>query len=219
MATSTAYTDLKNTVQKYLNQYDEDTLTFIPSFINTAEKSILRNLRMPSMEKMVQFTLKDAGDNDYPVVEGLSQPNEWVRVPIDFIEMKAIWDATDALESVDFKTYLSVFNSTSACKKPVFCINAGRLFVAGVDQDTVIRMTYYADLPELSDDNAACHPLITLMPGALTYQSVAEGFRFMMEEERAAIWEQKAQQLVDKVQMQCDAAEYKGGTLRIRTKR
>lgn len=217
--TSNSYTRLFNSVQTYLNRYDEDTAVYIPLFINIAEKTIIRNLRMPSMEKMVLFSLADAGDNDLPLEEGFNQPNEWVKLPTDFIEMKTIWDAEDVLQSVDFKEYLSVLNSTSYCKRPVFCVNAGRLFIAGATQDQDFKMTYYADLPELSEETAECHPLLTLMPGAILYQSIAEGFRFLMEEDRAVVWEQKAQVLVDKVQLQCDAAEYKGGTLRIKTSR
>lgn len=217
MAVGTTYEKLVDSIQVYLNRYDEDTLRMIPLFINTAEKNMLRNLRMPSMEKMVLFTLKDAGDNDYPVEEGLVLPNEWVRLPTDFIEMKFIWVECKTLQRVTFDQLITNGSDGDPYDKPfnqapVFAINAGRLFVKGVEQDTPIKMTYYADFPEISE-TVSCNPLLQLLPDGFLYLAVAEGFRFLMEEERATYWEQLGMAKVNAVQAQVDNAEFAGSPL------
>lgn len=216
---TTPYGKLTESIQVYLNRYDEDTLARVPLFINNAEKALLRVLRMPSMEKMVVFTLKDAGDNDLPVVEGLSQPNDWIRLPTDYIEVKFIWTSERTASRVTFDRIIEIKNDPDYGKTPDKCevfwaINAGRLFVVGVEQDTEVFMTYYADFPELSN-TTTCNPLLQLLPDAMLYMAVAEGFRFIMEEERSDYWEKKAVQRAAEVQKQIDDAEFAGGSLKV----
>lgn len=215
----TTYEKLVDSIQRYINRYDEDTLAMIPLFINTAEKKILRGLRMPSMEKMVLFNLTDAGDNDLPLEEGLSAPNEWVRLPTDYIEMKFMWVECKTCQRVTFDQLVSAGNDTDPYTKPfneapIFAINAGRIYLKGVEQDTPIKMTYYADFPEISP-SVSCNPILQLLPDAFLYIAVAEGFKFLMEEERATYWEKQGMASVQAVQLQVNDAEFAGSPLTI----
>lgn len=215
---NTPYSKLVESIQVYLNRYDEDTLDRIPLFINNSEKALLRVLRMPSMEKMVVFTLKDAGDNDLPVEEGLSVDNDWVRLPIDYIEMKFVWTDEMTATRISFDRLIKIKNDylkDQVDKKDCgvyWALNAGRLFFVGIEQETQVYMTYYADFPELNA-KSTCNPLLQLLPDAMLYLSVAEGFRFLMEEERAELWEKKAFQRATEVQNQINNAEFSGGDL------
>lgn len=219
MQNLSTYSKLVDAIQRYLNRYDEDTLSMIPLFIDVAQKNILRGSRMPSMEKMVLFTLQDAGDNDYPVEEGLSLPNEWIRLPTDYIEMKFIWVDCKTLERVTFDQLITYGSDTdpytpSFNSAPVFAINAGRLFIKGIDQTTPVKMTYYADIPVISE-TVSCNPLLQLLPDAFLYFAVAEGFRFLMEEERASYWESLGLKRLEDVKRQVEEAEFSGSPLSI----
>ena len=209
------YENLVKVIQVYLNRYDQDTLETIPFFINAAEKTILRNLRMPAMEKMVVFNLEDEGD----AAEG------YINLPTDYLEMKFMWvtgkDAT-TLQRVTFDQLLdwdnsishqNLFRDSKNKETPqVWAINAQRVYIRPLLANRDIYMTYYADIPEVSEttnDNV----LLDLAPDAFAYLSIAEGFRFLMEEQKADYWETQGMKRLMQIKQQVEEAEFSGSPL------
>lgn len=210
------YKSLVNVIQVYLNRYDQDTLDTIPFFINAAEKTILRNLRMPAMEKMVVFNLA----NDGNPTEG------FINLPSDYLEMKFVWvngaDAT-TLQRVTFDQLLDYDNKESAIPElvrnpnsmatpAVWAINAKRIYIRPNIPTRDIYMTYYSDIPEISEttnDNV----LLDLAPDAFAYLAVAEGFRFLMEEQKADYWETQGMKRLMQIKEQVYDAEFSGSPL------
>lgn len=204
------FSKLVEVLQVYLNRYDEDTLEAIPFFINAAEKTILRNLRMPALEKMVSFTLDESGDDQ----------GGYVNLPLDFLEMKFVWVDGANSSTLQRVTFDQLVDNDNRFRKygyddpgrPVWAINANRMYIRGVPGSVEIYMTYYADVPELSeetDDNI----LLQLVPDAFLFYSVAEGFRFLMEEQKADYWESQANKRMSQIQQQVMEAEFSGSPL------
>lgn len=228
------YNALYEIVQIYLNRYDEATTDAIPFFINAAEKAILREVRMPSMEKIVKF-------------EMLPEDTEgWKTLPIDYVEMRHVWTTdstgkTATLQRVTFDQILrgpvSVMGNTIAPANPttdqtymscsgsqggnwagdsytagIWAITADRIYIKGVDVGQDLYMTYYKDIPELSSETQS-NPLLELLPDAFLYQAVAEGWRFLMEYEKAQQWESSAAARVSQVTKQVEQADFAGSPL------
>jgi hypothetical protein len=209
-----SFNKLVEVVKIYINRFDEDTVDAVPFFINAAEKTILRNLRMPSMEKIVSFTLKGSSES----------PEEgWVSMPYDYLEMKHVWIKGCTLQRVPFDQVIdrdSVMNPRGGFQhymeitRPVWSITADRLYIRGVDVNEEVLMTYYADVPEVSEITQS-NVLLDLVPDAFVFLAVAEGFRFLMEEQKADYWESKGKQRLLQVMEQVEEAEFSGSPLTI----
>lgn len=207
------YKSLVGVIQVYLNRYDQDTLETIPFFINAAEKTILRNLRMPAMEKMVVFTIRGDGDTS----------GGYINLPSDYLEMKFMWvEGKDAstLQRVTFDQLLDFDNKNSnqnlfrhtETAPAVWAINAKRAYIRPLIADRDIYMTYYADVAEVSETTSD-NVLLDLAPDAFAYLAIAEGFRFLMEEAKADYWETQGMKRLMQIKQQVEEAEFSGSPL------
>lgn len=229
------YTSLVEAMKVYLNRYDQDTLEMFPFFINAAEKTILRNLRMPAMQKIVSYNLEDIGENDcyepdvptpldsIPTIP--LEPSmpicgpEFVPLPNDYLEMKYVWTMrpkSQVLSRVSFESLLFDKNNTIEEQRPSWAINSGRMYVNGIDPTSQIFMTYYADIPEISEDTQS-NILLDLAPDAFLFMSVGEGFKFVMEEEKGEYWIQRGHERLQQIMKQVQDAEFSGSAMCIDT--
>lgn len=199
----------------YLNRDDVDTVETMSYFINAAEKVILRNLRIPAFEKIVKFNIAEDGDLE----EG------FVNLPSDYLEMKFMWvrgeDATtlsrvtfDQLLDNDNKYHMmNLFRDVESMNTPKeWAINADRVYIRPIVPERSIYMTYYADLPELSEETES-NPILELAPDALLYLAVGEGFRFLMEEQKSEYWENQGMKRLMQIKQQVQDAEFSGSPL------
>lgn len=207
------YTNLMEVIKVYLNRYDEDTLNIMPMFINGAEKTILRELRMPSMMKTVSFTVGTYGDTE----EG------FIDLPRDYLEMCYVWTKNkgtlqrisfDELMRIKYQDRKHAYEDVEREVPAAWAINGMRMYIIPVEPDREIFMTYYADIPELSEKQDG-NILLKLAPDAMMYLSVAEGFRFLMEEEKAEYWEQQGFKRLNQIMGQVERAEWSGSPLTI----
>lgn len=205
-----SYSNLVEAIKIYLNRFDQDTIDTIPFFINAAEKTILRDLRMPSMEKIVKFTIEESGDPE----------DGFITLPSDYLEMRFVWvggDKSSTLQRVTFDQLINFDNVMNPRHyedygRPVWAINADRMYVRNVSYDTEMYMTYYADVPELSIDSEN-NVLLDLCPDAFLFYSVAEGFRFLMEEAKSDYWENQGTKRLNQIKLQVYNAEFSGSPL------
>lgn len=210
------YDKLIEVIQVYLNRYDQDTLDAIPFFINAAEKTMLRELRMPAMEKMVSFSLEENGN----IEEG------FVNLPFDYLEMKHMWITGPCSTTLQRVTFDQLIDEDKTMEfrnmdipgydvtRPKWAITADRLYVRGVDPKQDVYLTYYADVPEVSSDKQS-NILLELVPDAFAYFAIAEGFRFLMEEAKSDYWENQAWKRLQMIKLQVEEAEFSGSPLTI----
>jgi hypothetical protein len=225
------YESLVEMLKIYINRKDQDTLDAMPFFINAAEKTILRMLRIPATEKMVSFPVSS-------ITEG------YVELPFDYVEMRFMWtdgeDSNGTLQRVPFDQIMrgapisalasTAFNGGGGNSVPnndsfvlegdgdyntgYWAVNGNRLYICPAADIAEVKMTYYYDVPEISPTTQS-NPLLTLLPDSFLYLAVAEGWKFLMEPEKAAMWEQFAMTRLQQVQMQADNAEFSGSPLTI----
>lgn len=236
------YDGLVELMKIYMNRHDQDTLDAIPFFINCAEKVLLRNLRMPKMQKTVKFTMSESGN----VQEG------WMFLPKDYLEMKYVWIEganANTLTRITFDQLIRLdgngediwaisdntngfghsglgldtcSGSTGGFKTsgpPLYwAINGDRMYIRpSCYPDQVIKMTYFADLQELSPYvNGGKSILLDLAPDALAYLALAEGFRFLMENERGDQFERFGTSRMLQIKQMQEDAEYSGSPLVVR---
>lgn len=227
------YDGLVDLLTIYTNRFDSDTIDAVPFFINCAEKVILRNLRMPKMQKLAKFDMYNNGE------EG-----GFVYVPKDFLEMETIWveePTPRVLQRVSWANFLLIkagmnpFEGKSVCDitskdgqtTPTYwAINGTRLHVYPeptfkteiVDGKEVlveaqeVFLNYYQDLPELSpENNDGRSILLDLAPDAFAYLALAEAYRFLMENEKGDQFEQFGMTRLAQIKEMTARAEHENG--------
>ncbi|NKF52694.1 hypothetical protein G3R49_19240 [Shewanella sp. WXL01] len=211
------YSSLVEVVKTYLNRKDVDTVNTIPFFINAAEKTILRNLRMPSMEKLVRLSLREHGTED----------EYYFLMPADYLEMKQIYTEGGHLERIPFEQMYnteaksldqSEIYSTGDFSRPAgyFAVVANRVYVRGnIEPTTNIFLNYYKDIPEINEDTQS-NVLLDLAPDAFVFLAVAEGWKFLQEEDKARQWEQQGFNRLAAITQQVKDAEWSGSSMSIK---
>lgn len=213
---SPTYEGLVDLVKLYVNRNDAATVATVPFFINAAEKVILRNLRMPSMEKIVKLTIDSVGNTD----------ECWFPVPSDYLEMKFMWTKKGTLQRVPFDQIFTYEEDPSSEEsyptnlpwtKPVgiWAINGPRVYLKGVGLEEELFMTYYKDIEEIST-SVSTNILLTLVPDAFLFLAVSECWKFLQEEEKSEMWERKGGQRLSAVMEQVSNAEFSGSPLTIK---
>ncbi len=167
---------------------------------------------MPSMEKIVKFSIAESGDP----VDG------FINLPTDYLEMRFMWVSGKKATTLQRVTFDQMINFDNVMNprhyadmgRPVWAINASRLYIRNLPCDTEVYMTYYADVPELSETSEG-NVLLDLCPDAFLFFSVAEGFRFLMEEQKADYWESQGVKRLNQIKLQIEDAEFSGSPLTI----
>lgn len=216
------YNSLIEMLKVYLNRRDQDTLDAMPFFINAAEKTILRDLRMPALERIVMFEMPEEG---------------WVFLPSDYLEMKHVWledGNTGTLQRVTLDEFLrdsdstqpTIWNYNTSCSgstgndgttsfnSGTWAITGDRLYIKGPDVGQMVYVNYYQDIPEISSQTQS-NQLLELVPDVFLYFSVAEGFRFLMEPEKADYWQKSGFSRLQQIKQQVYNEEFSGSPLTV----
>lgn len=218
------YDSLVEMLKVYLNRRDQDTLDAMPFFINAAEKTILRDLRMPALERIVQFEMPEDG---------------WIFLPVDYLEMKHVWleDINPGtLQRITFDEFLRDPSTASSIgywgdQAPCsggssgndgntkfnsgnWAITGDRLYIKGPQAGQKVYMNYYQDVPEVTAHTQS-NQLLELVPDVFLYFAVAEGFRFLMEPDKADYWQKSGFSRLQQVQQQVYNEEFSGSPLTV----
>ena len=201
------YAMLQTLIAHYINRTDEEVLNMMPLFINNAEKSVLRNLRIPSMEKTSNIELRTLPDGN--------TKDSWIYLVSDYLEMIHMF--VDGKQAVRYN-YADVVGNTHGCSEdhdeiPYARVGERWIFPSGtLTKSSVINVHYYADPLELSPtiDNSL---LLTLAPDVILYASCAEAFMFIDksgEDGRTMYWDGKAKERIAQIVKQSRDAEFSG---------
>jgi len=97
-----------------------------------------------------------------------------------------------------------------------YTIHASDLeFVPPLEEDTPIELTYYARIPELTDD-ADTNWLLTDWPDIYLYGSLLQASPYLRDDDRVPMWQSIYEKAIEKARVQDDRAEVSGSTLRRR---
>ena len=199
------YADLQTSIAAWLKR--SDLTSIIPDFITLAEARIARDLRL--RRQVVTTSLS--------TVAGTQS----VSLPSDFLEAENI-----SLSSTTPPGALSVVTPEILDRKypenyvtgqPRVYTVLGDKVLFGPTPDAVytVSLDYYQRFAALSV--TPTNWLLTNHPNIYLFAALAEGAPYLMEDERAPLWESKYQADVQKLQQMDDAALRSGSAMRVRT--
>lgn len=193
------YKNLLIDVKMYLNRDDEDTLSRIPMWIDSAHDVLDRMVRHPAGETNAMFTMK-AGTDIIPIPTNLLELKH-LRIPETGTVMYR-------------RTLENLYDDVGRSELPTGYSRKVNWYILNkkVERDVVFEVIYYTaptKLKEPGDINlytVQCYDI-------LLYYTLAEAFAYLLNSEESNLYGQKASQAFEMLKSALDREEHSGSTL------
>ena len=194
------YAELKTNIANYLNR--SDLTSEIDIFIDNTEAELNRNLRVADLVKRATAT----AENQY-----LSLPTDWleaINIEITSNNFRPLMQMS--IESLD--VYRRSINNKTG--QPIYyAIVDNTLELApSPDASYTLQLTYYGKIDALSDTNTSNFVLST-HPDVYLYGSLKHASVFLMEDERAPLFNAQFEKSLDEIKLQQEKRDFGKGSL------
>lgn len=181
-----SYATLQTSIASFLHR--SDMTDIIKELISDAEFRIANELRIRAMEASFSSA----------IASGV------VALPSGFLEWQFLYiDDTSAqkLERKDAEWIYTNYPTRSGSGKPVFFAREGDNVIFGPYPGSAytVKGRYYKKLDALSDSNTS-NWFITNAPDLLRYGALCEAAPYMHDDQRVGLWEQKYQQVKQRIE-------------------
>jgi hypothetical protein len=199
MALITDYATLDAAVDGYLAR--DDLSTFVPNFIQNAEQTLYRSLRIRAMEQALDVTISSG-------VAAL--PTNPV-----FVELKYAYVNTSPVTSLDKvppdAVYAQYPNRGGGAEIPkIISVERTNFIFGPAPGDYQIKGVYYARLTALSATNTT-NWFTSYAPDLLLYGALLEAEPFLMNDPRIPVWQTFYQRAFASVQGEETRQRYYSG--------
>ena len=177
----TTYAELQTAIGSWLGR--SDLTSIIPDFITLFEACANRRLRVRQMEATATLT----------------PSNGAATLPSDYLAWRRVTWAGDTRVELEYvhPSYLVAAYPTRPEGVPrVFMIEGSTISIRPID-DTELHMTYFQKIPALS---GSVNWLFTAHPDIYLFGSLCEAEMFLVNDERAALWARRRDNLFDEIE-------------------
>lgn len=192
------YSEIKSTFTGILNRRDI-TASQITTFIQLGIQYVQRKLRVPPMEKTMEYTC-DGTKN--------------VPIPGDFLELIAIYsDDTSNNNKLEKRDLQTTIRAAQGVGSPtMFHRNGTNLMIAPVPPEgTIIYVNYYSDATALSADTDT-NWMTDAAPVLMIYGALRYASDYFLDDRKAVFAETFAEELFD-IQEMANRDELVAGTM------
>jgi len=197
------YAELKTAVANFMAR--SDLTNQIPDFITMAESRMSRELETREQEKRSQATLV-AGD-------------EYILLPNDFREVREVKinaSPTRVLTYYSPSALDSMYSSNGQGMPEGYSIVGLELKMRPIpDAAYTQEIVYIGSLPNIS--NTTTPILFTRSPDLYLYGALAEGYAYLLDEARAAQYDQKFTRILEEIKVDEQRSHYGTGSLQIKS--
>lgn len=183
-----------------------DLTSQIPDFITLAEARLSRELETREQEKRALATLT-AGD-------------EFTALPTDMRELRQVKLNTSPNTVLEYMSPVALdntFPSGSNGLPSAFSVVGQEIKLRPVpDSAYVMEIIYIGNLPALSNTNTS-NTMLTRHPDAYLTGSLVEAYLYLMDDQRAQLYDQKFSRIIDEVRKDEDRSSYGSGALQIQS--
>jgi len=199
----TSYADLQSSIANFMAR--SDLTTQIPEFIQLAESRMSRELETREQEKRSQATLT-AGD-------------EYILLPNDFREVREVKinaSPTRVLTYYSPAALDSMYSSNGEGMPEGYSIVGLEMKLRPIpDSAYTSEIIYIGSLPSLS---ATVTPTLFLRsPDLYLYGALSEGYSYLLDEARAAQYDQKFTRILEEIKVDEQRSHYGTGSLQIKS--
>ena len=199
----TSYADLQTSIANFLAR--DDLTAQIPNFIQLAEARINRELETREQEKRVQATLV-AGD-------------EYIALPTDLREVREVKLNTSPLTVLSYASPTGLdtqYSSNGQGKPQGYSIVGKEMKVRPVpDSGYTMEIIYIGNVDTLSD--VSTPTLFIRSPDLYLYGALTEAYVYLLDEQRAAQYDEKFTRAINEVRMDEERSHYGTGPLQTKS--
>ena len=197
------YAELQTAVANFMAR--SDLTSQIPDFITMAESRMSRELETREQEKRSQATLT-AGD-------------EYILLPNDFREVREVKinaSPTRVLNYYSPSALDSMYSSNGQGMPEGYSIVGLEMKLRPIpDSAYVSEIVYIGSLPNIS--NITTPTLFIRSPDLYLYGALAEGYAYLLDEARAAQYDQKFTRILEEIKVDEQRSHYGTGSLTIKS--
>ena len=171
------YSELKTAVADWLDHHDSDSQ--VELFIELARAKI--NRKLSTMEMTCVAT-----------AVGIQNQNDY-ELPVDWNGAREVSVDGTVVELRGASAFTTSLNRNINVATPMwYTVRAGKIrFSCAPGADATIELAYYRKVPKLVEDTDT-NWLLNEHPDCWLYAAVAEGYIYIMDEERASIFENRS---------------------------
>lgn len=199
----TSYADLQTSIANFLAR--DDLTAQIPNFIQLAEARINRELETREQEKRVQA----------PLVAG----DEYIALPTDLREVREVKLNTSPLTVLSYASPTGLdtqYSSNGQGKPQGYSIVGKEMKVRPVpDSSYTMEIIYIGNVDALS---AVSTPTLFIRsPDLYLYGALTEAYVYLLDEQRAAQYDEKFTRAINEVRMDEERSHYGTGPLQTKS--
>jgi hypothetical protein len=197
------YAELQAAVANFMAR--SDLTSQIPDFIQMAESRMSRELETREQEKRSQATLT-AGD-------------EYILLPNDFREVREVKINASPIRVLTYyspSALDSMYSSNGQGMPEGYSIVGLEMKMRPIpDSAYASEIVYIGSLPNIS---AVTTPILfTRIPDLYLYGALAEGYAYLLDEARAAQYDQKFTRILEEIKVDEQRSHYGTGSLQIKS--
>jgi len=197
------YAELKTAIANFLAR--DDLTDQIPNFIQLAEARMSRELETREQEKRATATLT-SGD-------------EFIALPTDMREIREVKLNTNPNRVLTYhspNSLDSTYPSTGSGVPQGFSIIGKEMNFRPIpDSSYTVELVYIGGLASISD--VSTPTLFLRSPDLYLYGALAEAYAYLLDEQRAAQYDQKFTRGIEEVRRDEGRAHYGSGSLRMQS--
>jgi hypothetical protein len=198
-----SYADLQTSIANFLAR--DDLTAQIPNFIQLAEARINRELETREQEKRVQAALV-AGD-------------EYIALPTDLREVREVKLNTSPLTVLSYASPTGLdtqYSSNGQGKPQGYSIVGKEMKVRPIpDSGYTMEIIYIGNVDTLSD--VSTPTLFIRSPDLYLYGALTEAYVYLLDEQRAAQYDEKFTRAINEVRMDEERSHYGTGPLQTKS--
>lgn len=198
-------TTLRQFIKDLMNRTDL-TDSLIDSYMEISFQYIQRDLRLPNMERQTSFTGANAGGT------------ESFLIPNDYLEAIAVIrkDSSGNDKVVNRKTIADFYNYDTSSTQNIYTrLRSSLLMRPVVAQNETFSMLYYGTLTFFASDSDE-PALASFAPDLIAYQTCSYLCDYYVDE-RMQLFQQRADNAVQKLMAQNESEEMRGGLFQMST--
>jgi len=196
------YTNLQAAIANFLAR--DDLTAQIPDFITMAEARMSRELETRSQESR----------HNISTVSG----TEFYTLPTDLREIREAKLDTSPITVLDYLSPVSLdrtYSSSGTGSPRAFSVVGSEIRLRPVpDSAYTLEITYVGSITALSDSNTT-NTILTRHPDAYLSGSLAEAYTYLLDEQRATVYDQKFTRAIEEIAKDEERAHYGSGAIRI----
>lgn len=198
------YTDLQTSVANTLAR--TDLTSQIPDFIALAEARLSRELETREQEKRAQATL--------------TANSEYISLPTDMREIREVKLNTAPNIVLEYMSPVALDNTypqTGTGRPVAYSIVGVEMKIRPIPDDNyTAEIIYIGGLTPLSS-TVSTNTMLTRHPDAYLTGSLVEAYLYLMDDQRAQLYDQKFTRIIEEIRKDEQRAHYGSGTLQIQS--